>query len=282
MDDSLPRGTYLGIDFSGDATRWGSRHRRSNVWIATAVAETEGLRLGDLRRVQELPGEEPPFMRLCRLLGAGEYRVAAIDASFSIPDRFAGDRSHDDLLSHVDALPCRAQRPFPTGETFLAAMAGALQRLDPPKPLRASEARWQRRGINVRSGLWNGPRPGAPMTAACMKLLAGSRRPLWPWAEGAADGLLAEAFPAAQLATWDLPYQGYGAPEQGAARDTILAGIRPRLALTEEQEDLLRRDADALDAVLCLFAAVAVATGRAPGPDPDAPWHREGWIAVHP
>lgn len=51
-----------------------------------------------------------------------------------------------------------------------------------------------------------GPRGGAAMTAACLKLLHEANCPIWPW-QRSARRLLAEAFPAAQLRHWQLPHQ---------------------------------------------------------------------------
>ena len=42
-----------------------------------------------------------------------------------------------------------------------------------------------------------------------------------------------------------------------------------------------RNSGDALDSVLCLFAAKAAAAGQVPADDPTAA-ELEGWIAVHP
>lgn len=73
---------------------------------------------------------------------------------------------------------------------------------------RHTESEWQTRGVNVRSTLWNGPRGGAPFTVACLTLLHRTGRPIWPWCRDEKNCLV-EAFPAAQLRHWKLPFIGY-------------------------------------------------------------------------
>ena len=119
------------------------------------------------------------------------------------------------------------------------------------------------------------------MTAACLTLLASARRPLWPWT-GHGTGLLAEAFPAAQLAQWNLPHAGYNGNSTSAARNRqeVLAGLRARIQLGVEAEAQVASSADALDAVLCGFAGVGI-TRRSLASTPDQAVLAEGWIAVH-
>ena len=74
--------------------------------------------------------------------------------------------------------------------------------------------------------MWAGPRGGAAFTAACLVLAARTRRPVWPVAR-AGPGLLVEAFPAAQLRQWELPYQRY----DGKAGTPVRAGLVERLRL---------------------------------------------------
>jgi hypothetical protein len=271
--------TWLGIDFSGDADMWSAGCRRSNVWIATAEARGGGTRLAlaDLRRVQELPGDGPPFERLAALLARGEHRAAGLDAPCALPASHGAGESHAALLARAAAVP-REGRPFPRGEAFVRGMTGLAPPLSPPRPYRGAEARWRARGVNVRSTLWAGARGGAPMTAACLTLLHAAGVPVWPFAaEG--PGLAVEAFPAAQLAEWRLPFERYGAASQRPARRVIALALRARIDLGPF-EPVLASSADALDAVLCLFGAVAVTEGRLADP-PGAGAGVEGWIAVH-
>lgn len=269
----------LGIDFSGSAEQWRPRAGAAAVWIAR-VAHGKTPALLDLRRVQDLPGDAPPFQRLVALLRAGDFAVAGIDAPLAPPDGwFAGTRAA--LLDAVRALP-RGTRPFATGAQLLALLAPALG----PRGRhvhRQTEQLWRRQRVNVRSVLWNGPRGGAAFAAACFTLQAECGLAAWPWTRTGAP-LLAETFPAAQLRAWDLPWFGYNGATAAARRQraTIVAALadRRKLAFTPSQRRSLRASADALDSVLCALAARAVMTGELAHP-PAAAAMREGWIAVH-
>ena len=280
MNARRPRGLVtLGIDFSGSPSQWQPRAAASAVWIAR-VGGTMTPKLLDLCRVQDLPGDAPPFARLAALLRAGDFAVAGIDAPFAPPaGYFAGTR--EDLLRAVQLLP-REGRPFPTSAQLVSLLAPALA----PRGRhvhRATEQIWRRRRINVRSVLWNGPRGGAPFAAACFTLLAECGVPAWPWTRNGAP-LLAETFPAAQLRTWDLPWFGYNGPDAAARRQrrTIVSALieRKKVALMPAQQRVLIASADALDSVVCALAARALPDGAlASRPEPAAA--DEGWIVIH-
>ena len=92
---------WVGIDFSGDVEKWKATCRNSNVWIAELQADGRKDRLSSLRRVQELPGKEPPFERLVGFL-QGDFAAAGIDAPFSVPAPYVD--SHQQLLATTAAL----------------------------------------------------------------------------------------------------------------------------------------------------------------------------------
>jgi hypothetical protein len=271
--------TWLGVDFSGNAAMWSAGCRRSNVWIATVATRGAGGRLAlvDLRRVQELPGPGAPFDRLVALLRGRGFAAAGLDAPCALPAAYAAGESHAALLARAAALP-RDGRPFPRGAAFVRGMTGRPPPLAPPKPLRAGEVAWARRRVNVRSTLWAGARGGAPMTAACLTLLHAAGAPVWPFAS-VGQGLVVEAFPAGQLAEWRLPHERYAAASERPAREVIVLALRARLDLGPFAP-VLAESADALDAVLCVFGAVAVTEGRLAA-SPGAGAGVEGWIAVH-
>jgi hypothetical protein len=104
---------------------------------------------------------------------------------------------------------------------------------------------------------------------------------MWPWTRSG-EGLLVEAFPAGQLATWCLPHEKYDGASTAATaiRAKIIEALAERLDVGTWRPTLLG-SADALDAVVCAFAAVAVSTSRARIPD-DATVATEGWVAAHP
>jgi hypothetical protein len=255
---------YLGIDFSGAAAPWRARCSKPTVWVAT-IEDVVAPRLADLLPVQDLPGEDQPFNRLLALLRAGGFAAAAIDAPFAIPNKYMPPGGHVGLLKRVDGLAPMPDRPFASGAA-LVALAAEIAPLDRKKPYRETEQVWIERGVNTRSTLWNGPRGGAAFTAACLTLLARSRRPIWPWSCG--PGMLVEAFPAAQLRLWALPHRSYSKSEQHDARQQILFGLGGQLAFTASQHSTMLQSPDALDAVIAAFAAIAAV--------------REGALAEHP
>jgi hypothetical protein len=267
---------WLGIDFSGNDLMWRRGCKRSNVRIADVRRDRDGLRLHDVCRVQHLAGSTQPFDRLAALLAAGQYEAAAIDAPFSVPDVFVRRTGgHSALLKRVGTAS-GVGRPFMKGSDMVKLIAGVVPPLTPPKPMRAADAFWSKLKINVRSPMWTGARPGAPMTAACLTLLHRAGRPLWPWSS-VGSGLLVEAFPAGQLATWRLPHVKYdGASEAATAtRATIIAALTLRVQLGSWTPTLLK-SADALDAVLAAFGAVAVTTSKVQSSN-GATVATEGW-----
>jgi hypothetical protein len=92
--------------------------------------------------------------------------------------------------------------------------------------------------------------------------------------------MLVEAFPAAQLRHWGLPYEGYSGSTQEVRRDIVNAFARRRLSVPTPHRYQMLESPDALDAVLAAFAAVAVCRNRIAVPPPDNT-EEEGWIAVH-
>lgn len=93
---------------------------------------------------------------------------------------------------------------------------------------------------------------------------------------------LVEAFPAAQLKAWALPYQGHSGVSVNATsqRSTILDGLIARgLVATPPQSQRMVAQADALDAVICLYAVKATSGALLYPPLPTATL--EGWISVH-
>jgi predicted nuclease with RNAse H fold len=228
--------------------------------------------------VQTLPGCGAPFERLVTELRTRDFCAAAIDAPFSVPADFIPDGGHDGLLALVKRVP-RENRPFPDARKFADAVISGRAMLT-PKPLRRTEREWQHQGVNVRSTLWAGPRSGAAMTAACLALLSAIQCHLWPWCQYQA-GIVAEAFPAAQLKTWRLPHQQYSDGTETAVlnRQRITTALQQRVVLGDFESQVLC-SADALDAVLCAFAALAITRGTFI-PIPSGYPRQEGWIAVH-
>ena len=276
---------YLGIDFSGDQRQWNPNVRRSNVWIATIETKRDLMSLVNLQRVQQLPGHGRPFARLADLLKNENYAAAGIDAPFSIPWWFFGTvfENYAGLLATVNQLPLPSNRDFPTGQDFVASISNASQ-FQYSKPLRVTECYWRGKGVNVRSSLWIGARPGAPFASACIKLISEANRSAWPWIIPPNSPLLVEAFPAAQLSHWGLPSQGYNTASGKANRRTIVSDLinNRGLQLNATYLGIIKENADALDAVLCSYGARAVVTDQLAAKIPPFDvWKQEGWIAIH-
>jgi hypothetical protein len=269
---------WLGIDFSGDVDKWSPTCGASNVWVAELILDRDLPRLNSLRRVQEIEGQGTPFERLCGLLREGNYAAAAIDAPFSVPAGRVPDGSHEALLKAVVQWE-RAGRPFAKGETLVSQLAPETGRRG-RKEFRHTETLWGLSG--VRSPMWDGPLGGSAMTVTCLTLLAQARRPIWPWFPSTTGGLLAEAFPAAQLKAWHLPHQKYNGNDRVAHenRKRILKGLEGRCSFSAADKQVMLDSADALDALLCAFAARAVSGGVVLRQPPEEPTS-EGWIAVH-
>jgi hypothetical protein len=279
---------YIGIDFSGNVKQWGGGRSTSNIWIADAsLGQNNLVALQDLRPVQQLPGTAKPFERLVAYLNAGGFECAAIDAPFSVPADYVMPKSHSILIDAVAVLPRHGKSFAKGGELIKALVPDRLPR--GTKVYRQTERLWIDRGINVRSTLWNGIRGGAPFAVACMTLLHAASRPMWPWSlqsrlrsksENAAESILVEAFPAAQLHAWALPCQGYAKDEQ--QRRKILGALqgRGRLVAAQQYLDLMIGSADPLDAVICVYAAKA-ASEDVVLHQPSPVSALEGWIAVH-
>jgi hypothetical protein len=266
---------FIGIDFSGASQPWRPQVRNPTVWIATICVHGERLALDDLHPVQNLPGSGDAFAKLVNWLGGGKFAAAAIDAPFSIPAIHIPEGSHAELVRRVGWMSLGHERPFPTGAQ-LVTLANSVSPITSPKPYRICDSYWVQRGVNVRSTLWNGPRGGAPLTAACLALIAWTGLPCWPWSRR--SPMLVEAFPAAQLRHWGLPYEGYAGSTHEIRREIVNAFARRLNVPTSHRYEMLE-SADALDAVLAAFAAVAVCRDCMGVPPPDVT--EEGWIAIY-
>jgi hypothetical protein len=118
------------------------------------------------------------------------------------------------------------------------------------------------------------------MTSACLTLLAQAAAAIWPWARTSRGTLFVEAFPAAQLLTWGLPFQGYNGNriDDRKNRGRIVEYLRSKMRMAAVDD--LVNSADALDAVIAAFAGIAVKEKHLCD-EPPGPECAEGWIAVH-
>ena len=96
------------------------------------------------------------------------------------------------------------------------------------------------------------------------------------------DGVGAiEVYPAATLIAHRCRSEGYKKAEQANAREEILSTLRTLMDLACD-DSLLKADADALDAAVCVLAAADFLQGRAVPPADRSLAEREGWIWVPP
>jgi len=283
LNTEKPKTIWLGIDFSGNHRMWRSSERRSNIYVAEVHGAREALILQNLLTVQELPGHGDPFQRLVRRLKSADFEAAAIDAPFSIPSKYLPPGGHKALLKMVAEIQRPEAWPFPSAQDFACTVLAGRPILN-KKPLRKTEAHWSRK-VNVRSTLWCGPRGGAAMTVACLTLLQESQRPIWPWCQHAPGnhGILIEAFPAAQLYHWGIASQKYDGEQKEASdtREMLIDQMTGKIQLPRHLKDKMKQSADALDAVVCAFAAIAVSTDRVVPFLGSIKPDDEGHIAVH-
>ena len=248
---------FIGVDFSGGARPWRQSVSRPTVWLARLQEERGDIRLQEIMPVQQLAGDGSPFARLVKLLSEGQFEAAAIDAPFSLPLRHLPAGGQAALRQSVRSLANAPDRDFPLG-VDIVRLGEAIAKKDSAKPLRETEKYWAGQRVNTRSTMWSGSRGGAPFAAACLRLLELADRPIWPW-HRSQPGILGEAFPAAQLCQWKLPFRAYSRPDQVETRKEIVIGLKERASIQPTDERKLLDSADALDAVIAAFAAIAIA-----------------------
>jgi predicted RNase H-like nuclease len=120
---------------------------------------------------------------------------------------------------------------------------------------------------------------------AALRLLGELRRDLGTpiplaWDATFTDPIAAiEVYPAATLVAHGLRSSGYKKPDQSEERKQIIESLRALIALPDDIAPL-EANADALDAVICLLAAIDFIDGHSLPPDDSELAAREGWIWV--
>ena len=106
--------------------------------------------------------------------------------------------------------------------------------------------------------------------------------PGWPGGQPA-GGLLAEALPAAQLTQWGRTQSKYAGSSAIAVRNrrTIVTALQARIGVDSDLRVVAENSADALDALLCLFAGISAVKGLV-NYDLGADSREEGVISIHP
>ena len=88
-----------------------------------------------------------------------------------------------------------------------------------------------------------------------------------------------EVYPAATLISHGIKGTGYKKKDNIAERKVIIAFLEQKMELPESRE-LMEKNADALDAALCVLAGFNFLRGEAYGPEDTELAVREGWIWV--
>jgi predicted nuclease with RNAse H fold len=260
---------WLGIDFSGDITKWRPRCARPSVWIAEIIAAEAGLELRSLCPVQALTGDGTPFERLTARLSAPDVQVVAIDAPLGIAAHAMPPGGFTAMVELLTQPEPDSNRPFPRGSTVVCRLLGDDAGYGEKRYRPVTQA-WRDRGLNLRSPLWAGPRGGAPLLAAGLQLVSAAGLTVWPMgASPGADlalvpvGAVVEGYPAGQLAVWGLPHTRYNpsTPVARAIRKTLVNAIETHVILAPVFAAAMVECADALDAVLCAVGAHAASRG---------------------
>jgi len=101
----------------------------------------------------------------------------------------------------------------------------------------------------------------------------------WEATAGPDEMRAVEVYPAATLKVHGLRASGYKRSQQLEERASILEGLRNLMTINRDEE-LLRSNADALDAAVCVLAGADFLRGDALPPTDRALAEREGWIWV--
>lgn len=88
-----------------------------------------------------------------------------------------------------------------------------------------------------------------------------------------------EVYPAGVLQVLGLPASGYKAREDAAVRERILYGLLEHMILPQDVTPA-KKDADVLDALVCVLAGADFLAGRAMPPEDEQLAQKEGWIWV--
>lgn len=237
----------MGVDLAAEAanTAWAAID-----WRGNGTAELDDLHLG---------ADDQSILD-----GLAEADWASMDCPFGWPDMFV-----EFLTAHRDGhvLP-------PMGVTGLAWRRSLSKRETDLEVRRVT-------GINPLPVAADRIAAVAMRGVGLLGALAKDGRPV----DRAGGGPVVEAYPAAAMKLWGLPYQSYKGQTKRSGLAVVVDALQralPALRLQPDHEALCRRSDDALDAVICAILARAAAIGAVSQP----PLHlrdqaaREGWIVL--
>lgn len=188
--------------------------------------------------------------------------------------------SDEDLrtaMANPDVDAIGVDVPFGWPDAFVALMKGE-----------PSVASWQEKGsrrLRLRETdiFWaDSSLKLTPMSVTMDRIAAPAMRWRLLTSKGVPTNAM-EVYPAAALKCWELPSQGYKQLEQRPAREKLVDALVAALRMApSEHLDVMRSEADALDAFVAAVVARAAALGRTQPPPSDLVEvvAREGWIHV--
>jgi predicted RNase H-like nuclease len=194
-----------------------------------------------------------------RWLGRTKRGLIALDAPLGWPlllsDMLPGHRAGERLVGRSDLLFRRHTDEFIRTATGQRALDVAADRI----------ARTAHSSLDL---------------LARIRVRTQSEIPL-AWSHDLSPGIHAiEVYPAATLVVHGLPSKQYKKPAQSESRLKIVEGLRSPIDLAS-REALLLTNSDALDAVVCVLAALDFLAGEAMPPTvSDHITRKEGWIWV--
>lgn len=237
--------TIIGVDCATDPR---------NIGIASAVVEPTGAVLTSLDGKQS----RSPAERIADLLPSDVPALIAMDAPLGWP--------------------------VSLGQALVAHEAGQGIGAEPNDLFRRETDRFVKRQTGKQS-LDVGADRIARTAHATLRLLDDLRKitgeaiPLAWEPELKARISAIEVYPAATLKAHGLPYMRYNARVQRHVRADVLTGLQDRLVLPDDM-NLALDNADALDAVVCVLAALDFLRGNSAGPSDLPTARKEGWIWV--
>jgi len=195
-----------------------------------------------------------------------------------------------DWISHAEscllALDAPLGWPMPMGRELVAHQAGEVVATPPNDLFRRETDRDVQRRFR-KTPLDVGADRIARTAHAALSLLGELRKRtgqpiplLWEHDRGPGTAAI-EVYPAATLLAHGTPASSYKKTTQRPVRTRIAEALGTVLTLPQNVDPMLN-DADCLDAVVCVLAAVDFVEGRAVPPSDVSTARREGWIWVRP
>lgn len=226
-----------------------------NVGVALATLDGDLCRVLDARRCKK---NELPVDVIAKWHDDAPLALLAVDAPLGWPVAMA-----EGLATHLAGGPLAAE----PNQLFRRATD------------RAIHARLAKQPLDVGANFIARTAKAALDLLEALRARTSESIPLAWQAEVPADLAAIEVYPAATLRAWSLPIVSYKKSSQQIERQQMLDAL-PEWFDASAARDVAIASADALDAVLCVLAAVDFCQGRAVGPkdEQNTVARKEGWI----